>query len=1024
MTTELRLALLGGLQIFQGDAPVEDPPPAKAQALLCYLAITGRPHFRPALAGLLWGEKPEANALMSLRQALAALRRRFAPHLIITRQTVAFNREAPYWLDVEEFERLIDPRGTRRPDWRAIQWGWDPQDEGPQLPPARLSALRQAVELYRGDFLEGFHVREAPAFEEWLVIERERLQSYARLALHALAAHHTSQGEYAAALHYTTRLLALDPWREEVHRQRMWLLAHTGQLSAALAQYETCRRILAKDLGVEPSAETVALYERIRTARSVRFDNLPPQPTPFVGRQREMAELQRLLADPACRLLTLVGPGGIGKTRLALQIAARNRRRFLHGICFVPLASVPSDTFLVSAIAEALGFSFRGPESPKAQLLNHLREKEVLLVLDGFEHLLDGAPLLAEILQAAPAVKLLVTSQAHLRLRWECLFEVEGMQVPERVEDPDLESYDAIRLFLQIARRLHPNFSLEGEREAVVTICRLVQGMPLGIEMAAAWVRELSCAAIAREIEHNLGALSTALQDVPPRHRSLRATFDHAWTLLSDEERRAFRRLSVFRGGFRREAAERVTGVPARLLTALERRSLLRRSVSGRYEMHALLRQFAEEKLQEAPDERDRLRDRHCTYYADLLYRAEARARMGRPEETLAQVRGEIENVRASWAWAVEQGRVDAIGKALSALCRLYEVRGLFREGEAMFREARKRLQAIGGPEAEGVVGRLLVREGFFARFLGDQERAWALTMAGLEIVRRRSDRMEIALAMNNLGILAGLRGDYEEARRFFSESLAHYRAAGARSQEAVVLNNLSITERQVGAYEAARRFGQESLEISRAIGARRAEARALQNLGLIAYCRKDYNEAKRLHRESLTILREEGDRWGEALALGNLGEAARHLGEHAEAKRCHEESLALRREIGDRGGIAIALSSLGSVALALDRPREAKQYFRQALQIALELSSLPLALDILVEFSEVLAREGEIEKALELLALPLAHPATEAWVRERADALFRELSSQLPPATVAALKERGRARSLEEVVRDLGGSG
>ncbi|RMF27061.1 MAG: hypothetical protein D6759_18385, partial [Chloroflexi bacterium] len=213
------------MQLFQGDTPLGDSLPAKAQALLCYLAVTGRPHFRPALAGLLWSEKPEAKALMSLRQALTTLRRHFAPHLIITRQTVAFNREAPYWLDVEAFEELVSPRGAGAPSWAVIRWdhrGWEPGGEHPRLSPARLSALRKAMDLYRGDFLEGFHVRGAPAFEEWLVLERERLQAQARLALHALAAHYVSQGEYTAALHYTTRLLALDPWREEVHRQMMW----------------------------------------------------------------------------------------------------------------------------------------------------------------------------------------------------------------------------------------------------------------------------------------------------------------------------------------------------------------------------------------------------------------------------------------------------------------------------------------------------------------------------------------------------------------------------------------------------------------------------------------------------------------------------------------------------------------------------------------------------------------------------------------------------------------------------------
>jgi hypothetical protein len=306
-----------------------------------------------------------------------------------------------------------------------------------------VAALRKAIELYRGDFLEGFHVRNAPGFEEWMLGEQERLRQLALQALHMLTTHHTMRGEYGAGVDYITRLLALDPWREEAHRQLMLLLARSGQRSAALAQYETCCRVLVEGLGVEPSAETTALYERIRAAPERRH-NLPPRPTSFVGREEELAVMGQHLANPDCRLLTVIGPGGIGKTRLALQVAAEQVDAFLHGVTFVPLASLLSAELLAPAIADALQLPLHGREAHKVQLLNHLRDKELLLVLDNFEHLVPtGLRLLLDILRAAPEVKLLVTSRERLNLRWEWVMALDGLPYPE--ERLDIADWNARR---------------------------------------------------------------------------------------------------------------------------------------------------------------------------------------------------------------------------------------------------------------------------------------------------------------------------------------------------------------------------------------------------------------------------------------------------------------------------------------------------------------------------------------------------------------------------------------------------
>ncbi len=682
MAEELRLALLGELQITRGGAPLSGFVSNKAQALLCYLAVTGRMYQRPALAGLLWGHMPEDKASASLRVALSNLRKLVGPHLLTTRQTAALDRERPYWLDVQALQSGAANGGCEQ--------------------------LSAAVELYRGDFMAGFYVHDAPAFEKWVLGQRERLRTLVSRALHSLVTHHIARGEYEASIDFAARTLALEPWREEAHRQMMLLLARAGQRSAALAQYKTCRRFLAQELEVEPSPETAALYERVKASALARPHNLPPEPTPFIGREEELAAISRRLADPGCRLLTVVGVGGIGKSRLAIQtarLAAEQVRMFLHGVTFVPLAGVESADLLVSAIANALNFSFHGRKSPERQLLNYLREKEMLLLLDNYEHLLPETTLLVDILRQAPDVKLMATSRERLNLREEWLFDVEGLlcpandttflgrgslrQHPVGLDDDGeierLRTFDALRLFEASARRVQWRFSIAEERQAVVQICRLLQGLPLAIELSAEWLKTLSCNQIVQGIERSLDFLATSLHNVSPRHRSMRAVFEHSWQLLSETERGVLRELSVFRGGFTREAAREVAGASLPVLASLVDKSLLRLSPSGRYELHELLRQYAADKLRRAeklatmPQARDAARDRHCEYYAAFIKRQEPDLGGARAVEALAAIETEIENVRAAWRWAVAQARIKEINHSLEGLSRYYLLAGPFR---------------------------------------------------------------------------------------------------------------------------------------------------------------------------------------------------------------------------------------------------------------------------------------------------------------------------------------------------------
>ncbi|MBI1744355.1 hypothetical protein HYR54_15000 [Candidatus Acetothermia bacterium] len=467
MSGELQLKLLGSIQISLDGIQVEGFISAKAQALLCYLALNPQPHTRESLATLLWGEMPDEDARHNLRMTLANLTKLLPSHLAITRQTVALAPEASVWVDVFAFQQAL-------------------QNIKSDVKAESLKKMEEAIELFQGDFLKGFLVSEAPGFEEWLVLERERLRGIAVRALQAFASHHAMRGEYAKALDFASRLLAIEPWREETHSRLMLWLVRSGQRSAALAQFEACRKALQEHLAVEPSEETKRLYERIRAAGTTPKHNLPPHTTPFVGREEELTDIRERLNHPDCKLLTLAGAGGIGKTRLALQVAGEMLWTFLDGVYFVPLAGVSAPEHVVTTIGSAVNFSFMGNAEPKKQLLNFLKEKEMILILDNFEHLIAEADLLTEIVNTAPHAKLLVTSREPLNLRAEWRMPIEGLRYPSLGENGDWNKYSAMILFEQSAQRVQPSFSMAGNTGTCVAgICRLLEGMPLGLELGS-----------------------------------------------------------------------------------------------------------------------------------------------------------------------------------------------------------------------------------------------------------------------------------------------------------------------------------------------------------------------------------------------------------------------------------------------------------------------------------------------------------------------------------------------------------
>lgn len=903
------------------------------------------------------------------------------------------------------------------------------------------------------------------AKEDWGVLGALRI----RMALHAGNAEKKGEDYFGPVVNRTARILATS-WGGQI------LLSDEAVKISRLPPKATLQDFgvhLLKDLG-EPQQIYGLVHSELELQKfpalrslSAHPHNLPPQTTPLIGREEELAKIASLLENPSYRLLTLVGPGGIGKTRLALQTAADKIEGFSHGVYFIPLAPLSSAESLVSAMADSLRFPFYSQEDPKIQLINYLREKEILLVTDNFEHLLAGVGLISEILEKAPQVKILATSRERLNLKEEQIIEIPGLSFPADKTTDQIEEYGAVRLFLQSARRFSPSFTLqEADKPFIIRICRLVTGIPLAIELAAAWVKVLTSKEIAQEIEKNIDFLNTSLRDLPERHRNLRGVFEYSWKLLSEKEQEVFRKMSVFRGGFSREAAEKVTGVSLPLLSALIDKSLLRRTPSGRFEMHEVLRQYADEKLGEIPQEKEKVRNLHCAYYAEFLSQREENLKGDRQKQALEEISREIENVRTGWQWAIGQKKTGEIDKFIGSLFLFYDIRSLFREGLEVFGNALQELQETNdlvnqSEEVKSVIiGKLLVRQGnFYFRFSdydkaknlaqkslsifsriglrkeiasslsilgniafqqGYYPQAKQLYQENLAIIKELGDRRGIALSFSALGNIAHILGEYQKAKQLFQESLSFYKEIGNRKGIANSLNNLGHIAYNSGEYQEAKRLYQESLAIHKELGNRGAIENTLMYLGNVAYSQCEYPEAKQLYQESLVICKEISDRDGIARSINSLAFIAHAYGEYQEAKQLYQESLTIYKEIGARFDIANLLIHLGTVAHALEGYQSSKKYFYEGLKTLMNLRRLLNVLIALFKIAEVFSKENQKERALEVLVFILNHPDGGQHSKNQLKQLITEIESKLSPQVIASVREKAKLKKIEELVTKI----
>lgn len=1019
----LNLSLLGPVEIELNGEPVTKLRSSKTMALLAYLAVNPRPHTRHALANLLWGETSEEQAKNSLRVTLNNLNKLFPDYFKANRLTVAFDAKQPYQLDVDAFAVVTA------------------ELEGPW---PNVETLARAVILYRGAFLAQLDVEDAPAFAEWRNAERQRLQQQASLVLNKLAEAQLTEQHYAAAVTTLQRLLDLDPVHEEGYRHLMVAQARQGNFADAVAAYESCQSALRTHLDAAPMPETTMLVERVRAAQVHQPPPLPTAREPLLGRKPELTQIANLLENPACRLLTIVGFGGMGKTRVAMQAAQAVVDApiplFLNGIVFVDLVGVAQVDALPIAIARGLDVPLAGKHAPAEEVVDYLRNKEVLLLLDNFEHLLDGADWLAQLLDQCADVKLLVTSREPLNLLAEWRLDLTGLDyTPTQTEGCaalDLAQESAIQLFAQDGQRVQPDFALtESTIPQVQRLCELVAGIPLALKLAAPWLLTMTLPEIIAQVQQDIDLLKTDRPEIPPRQRSMRAIYDYTWRMLEPIEQKTMALFAIFRGGFSEEAAIKVSGADPFVLANLLDQGFLQvevASVTTRYVIHELTRQYAFEKL--TPDARVRGETAHAHFYATMVAQAYQVYQTHQFVAAVQQVEDEIDNIYAAWYWLIRQltaDRTEDRTADLTSLIRQYvpmvaiyhEERSLFIPGLKRFEELLAAMECSGWQMATATKEQqiaLAVSHYYGARLhqqLGNYAEVEQLNNTVLPVLEQFGLVYERALTLATLGRSSFRLGNYALARSQLQMSAQSLRRSGHELDLARVLSSLASIASNRGHYAQAEAIHTQVLEIYRRLNYTPGIVRTLGNLGGVYNRQERFADSRSLLEEARPLAKANNLRALYMFVTSNLGSAISGDGNYTLAESLYQESLALARELGDQRWMAANLNGLARNYIRAGNHSRVSAVTNEALEIASTIRSQPDTLSSISFFGRAWAYEGRIGEALRLLLFAAKHPATMEWDVRFNRELIQELEEELPKAFLHEATAWGETQNLRDVV-------
>ncbi len=913
----LRIKTLGSIQVHLNSEAIKFSR-HKSLALLIYLAVTGELKSREGLATMFWPENTQARAFANLRQAIWEIKSSLGDNWLDTsRHSLQLTSKENIWLDISEFNNLLMLEKTHsHPRGRICD--------------QCVKNFKRAAELFNGEFLTGFSLRDSPEFDDWQYFQANEINRKIVRAYKQLVDWYSEKEEYEPAIGYAQRWLRMDELNENAHRGLMRLYHANGQRNAAIRQYHSCSALLEQQLNITPEVITTELYQMIRSGTldlktepedaQIPGPEMPSPVTPFVGRIEEVTKLSEHLLSADTRLLTIVAPGGMGKSRLAIEIARKLKPYFEDGVVFVPLAPLETSEMFLGYFADAIGYIRIQGQSLNQQLMDFFQEKVMLLVLDNFEHLTNLSQWISDLLVNSPNLKILATSRNPLNIRAETRFHLEGLNYPREGSEKDLNSYSAVKLFLRSTHRVKPLFKpAKDDWQYIAEICRLVGGMPLGIEMAASWLEVLTPPEIVKEIRNGLAFFETDIRDIPERQHSLYTVFDYSWKNLDKKERELFSQLSIFRGGFTRDAAEKVMGITLRQLVAFVNRSFLHRTSGDRFEIHELLRQYGFEKLQENLVNYQNLITRYAEYYCNKLGGWNEDLKTGKQRQAMGKISADFENIRYAWQIAVYFERPDLIETSFEGLILYLIQRVRYDDGVALFELAANNLPDE-TRESVRILSWLtghLVLLNLTQGKLEDVEKKFQENLNlihRLEPINTREEKFALAFHYYIKGIYENHHGDINESKKLFHQSIVLFKELDEDWWCGVIYQDIGSSS-WITQYDLNTAFDylQEALKIAQKYNNHYGMAVALERLGWFsAYSKGDLQKAKSYLKESSRIFLELDDANSYIRHYNCLEQIANIDGCFKEVIELRQKHLHLLEKLGDPSGVSELYMLLG----------------------------------------------------------------------------------------------------------------